>query len=371
MITPRSRSHGLLAADLPQEVLESSSPPSPPSTPRSPAPAVRSPFPSRPTRAAGRPLDVSTGLTYPAKAERARRDPRIALLFSDPVGSGLVDPPTVLVQGLATVRDRDLQAGLDRYVEESRRKLPAASKGTPWFLLERQAGTSPRIWVGMTPLRVTWWPQGRLDAAPQVWTAPAGTGPPPRIPLPRRLPRTTRSGTSGARPRPTGVRPPPAPSGSGRPVLTLAGADGWPLPAGTRRPAERRGRRAGPARRGRRPGALRRPRLSDVPPARRPVPAAGERRPRGRGDHGRRQRHLRGHASARWLEPRRRPVGAHPRVPVGRARAARPAGAGGGAPGPACAGRAPSCLALTAAYSRGAVAAQGSRPRAHLPTEQA
>jgi hypothetical protein len=52
-------------------------------------------------------LDVSTGLTYPTKAERARRNPHVALLFSDAKGSGLSDAPTVLVQGQAAVRDRD------------------------------------------------------------------------------------------------------------------------------------------------------------------------------------------------------------------------------------------------------------------------
>ena len=46
-------------------------------------------------------VDVSTGLTYPANAERARRNPKVCLLFSDPVGSGLSNPPIVLVQGLA------------------------------------------------------------------------------------------------------------------------------------------------------------------------------------------------------------------------------------------------------------------------------
>ena len=78
-----------------------------------------------------RTIDISTGLTYPAKAERARRDPRVCLLFADPVGSGINDPVTVLVQGLATVRDTDLQANTDRYIRLSTPKLPAATKGQP------------------------------------------------------------------------------------------------------------------------------------------------------------------------------------------------------------------------------------------------
>src|SRR3954453_16095384 len=70
-------------------------------------------------------IDVTTGLGYPKKAEDARANPRVALLFSEPAGSGLQDPPTVLVQGTAVVDDRDLQANRRRYEHESLEKLPA------------------------------------------------------------------------------------------------------------------------------------------------------------------------------------------------------------------------------------------------------
>jgi hypothetical protein len=51
------------------------------------------------------------------------------LAFSDPVGSRLNNPPIVLVQGLATVRDKEILANIDRYVRLALGKLPAAYQG--------------------------------------------------------------------------------------------------------------------------------------------------------------------------------------------------------------------------------------------------
>jgi hypothetical protein len=140
-------------------------------------------------------IDVSTGLTYPAKAERARRNPNVALLFADPIGVRAGDP-VVLVQGHAAVRDSDLQANTDRYVRLSMAKLPAAAEGQPRALLKRLAYYYARIWVEITPVRIRWWPDRELAQQRQEWhndspslpqsdPAPPGRQPPPWLPPPR------------------------------------------------------------------------------------------------------------------------------------------------------------------------------------------
>jgi hypothetical protein len=62
-----------------------------------------------PTCGIYRPADgvfvISTSIAMPQKAINVRRDPRVALLFSDPTGSGLDTPDQVLVQGTAICPD--------------------------------------------------------------------------------------------------------------------------------------------------------------------------------------------------------------------------------------------------------------------------
>lgn len=111
----------------------------------------------------GRSIDVTTGLGYPKKAADARTNPMVSLLFSDPTGSGLADPPMVLVQGMAEVDDRDLQANRRRYERESAEKLPGMSGAQPPSFLR---GTSlfnwyyTRIYVRVQPERVYVWRGG-------------------------------------------------------------------------------------------------------------------------------------------------------------------------------------------------------------------
>jgi hypothetical protein len=181
-------------------------------------------WPLAPYVGAGGSLDVTTGLTYPNKAERARRDPRVALLFSSPVGTGLTEPPVVLVQGLASVRDADLQATTDRYVRDVRRKAPEAYRRIPDRVLRGMDWYFARIYIEMTPLRALIWPGGRLDVEPERWTAPEGTTAPPSDPAPagRALPLREKPPQDW---RPFADRA----DGLGAPVLTVTDTDGWPL----------------------------------------------------------------------------------------------------------------------------------------------
>jgi Pyridoxamine 5'-phosphate oxidase len=49
---------------------------------------------------------ITTSIGLPHKAYNVRRTPKVALLYSDPTGSGLAAPPVVLVQGHATCPDQ-------------------------------------------------------------------------------------------------------------------------------------------------------------------------------------------------------------------------------------------------------------------------
>src|SRR4029078_9022009 len=60
-------------------------------------------------------IDVTTGVRSQKKADDAARNPHVALLFSDPTGSGMTGAPMVLVQGTARVDDTDLDANREPY----------------------------------------------------------------------------------------------------------------------------------------------------------------------------------------------------------------------------------------------------------------
>jgi Pyridoxamine 5'-phosphate oxidase len=114
-------------------------------------------------------IDVTTGLGYPKKAEDARRNPRVSLLFSDPTGSGIDDGLRVLVHGTAEVDDSDLVANRERYFRESWEKLPGTRSLHPpsavrglfnWYYT--------RIYVKVRPERVFTWADGDCAKEPAV-----------------------------------------------------------------------------------------------------------------------------------------------------------------------------------------------------------
>src|SRR3954452_7240902 len=117
-------------------------------------------------------IDVTTGIGYPKKADDAKRNPRVALLFSDPTGSGMDDPCHVLVQGTAEVDEADLSANRERYRREAVAKLPATKDMLPPRWLEGLfSWYFERIYVKVRPERVFVWPGGDATTEPEVYDA--------------------------------------------------------------------------------------------------------------------------------------------------------------------------------------------------------
>ncbi|HZN78773.1 MAG TPA: hypothetical protein VFC01_03650, partial [Mycobacterium sp.] len=67
------------------------------------------------------------------------------------------------------MRDADLRANSTRYLEVSNARFPQIYASTPTAMLRGMAFYWARIWIEVTPVRVLWWPNGDLDAAPQIW----------------------------------------------------------------------------------------------------------------------------------------------------------------------------------------------------------
>lgn len=113
-------------------------------------------------------FNVATGLSYPAKAERARRNPRTSLLLE-----GKPHEPVVLIQGFAAVRDADLQANALRYLSEAGHTL---AHNPSWELARQAVWYWTRIIVEIFPARIFWWDDLQAMAhPPHRWDAPADT----------------------------------------------------------------------------------------------------------------------------------------------------------------------------------------------------
>jgi hypothetical protein len=170
-------------------------------------------------------ISVTTGIGYPKKANDARNNPLVSLLFSDPTGSGLSDPPMVLVQGSADVDDRDLEANRKRYVAESNEKLPDAAKLQPPDAIKRRISWYyARIYIHVRPERVYAWPSGDLTSEPELFDAHMEEVRSGRSEEPERFHAAPDGGLSGWNPRIMEL-------GSTYPTaaLSLVSPDGFPF----------------------------------------------------------------------------------------------------------------------------------------------
>lgn len=172
-------------------------------------------------------IDSATGLAYPVKAERVRRNPKVGMLFE-----GGADEPVVLISGYGAVRDSDFQANLERYLAEEILTTMLDPANVDYATVTRHAiWYFTRIVICVQPARVRWWRNpAALDGPPQDWQAPADTRRPQSDPAPAGAPSLA----------PWAKAPPwqeiaagaMARGASGH--LTLLDRDGFPLPVRAR-----------------------------------------------------------------------------------------------------------------------------------------
>jgi hypothetical protein len=164
-------------------------------------------------------IDLATGLPNPAKAERARRNPKVGLLIE-----GRPEEPLVVIRAHAAVRDSDLQANCVRYIAETGFK--GISHGVGWEKAREAVTYWSRIIIENTPERFYWWDnQAAMDGPPKVWSAPAGTNYPASDPEPK---EKMKPSAWEARPWPV-VAADAVKSGAAA-HLTVLDDEGYPLP---------------------------------------------------------------------------------------------------------------------------------------------
>jgi hypothetical protein len=123
-------------------------------------------------------IDVATGVPNPAKAERARRNPKIGLLIE-----GRPEEPVIVIRARAAVRDLDIQSNAIRYLAET--GWQGISHGITWDKARLAITYWSRIIIENAPDRIYWWDShAALDSPPGVWNAPLRTTWPASDPAP-------------------------------------------------------------------------------------------------------------------------------------------------------------------------------------------
>jgi hypothetical protein len=116
-------------------------------------------------------FQLTTSIAFPQKAFNVRRNPHVSLLFSDPTGSGLAKPPTVLVQGWATAPDEvvtGVEATREYWRDAIYSRQPASEQISSNFLTRKLMDWYyMRIVIYVSPVTVHWWSAGDFSQQPQ------------------------------------------------------------------------------------------------------------------------------------------------------------------------------------------------------------
>ncbi|MDB5159680.1 MAG: hemerythrin cation binding domain protein [Mucilaginibacter sp.] len=129
-------------------------------------------------------IDMATGLAYPAKANRVRRNPKVGVLIE----GVLPGEPTISIAGMAAVRDADIQGNALRYLAETGHY--AHLEADLWPEQQKAIWYWMRIIMVIAPKQILWWDDpAALESAPHRWDAPADTEFPVSDPLPPTSPQ--------------------------------------------------------------------------------------------------------------------------------------------------------------------------------------
>ena len=117
-------------------------------------------------------LLLTTSVGMPQKAYNIRRNPKVSMLFSEPMGSGISHPAAVLIQGDATAADRietDVSSDpeLEALLETLFRRQPAGAFWSTWLGRRVMWPYYMRLLIYVTPRRAVFWPTRDFTSAPE------------------------------------------------------------------------------------------------------------------------------------------------------------------------------------------------------------
>ena len=110
---------------------------------------------------------MTSSVLFSKKLEHIKKNPRVSVTITDPVATKVEPFSRVTIQGDARVIEEDLHSGWERLLPLWTAKEPVISK------LVKMRFAMPLFWersvIEITPRRALWWPEAKMDQAPQVF----------------------------------------------------------------------------------------------------------------------------------------------------------------------------------------------------------